>query len=345
MNKIFNIIAVDDSKTVLKIFEKFFKNTHYNYKGFINPEKALLELNQNKYDIALVDYEMPEMNGIEFIKKAKILDSELLFLMITSNDPFENSLLKNAFDVGAYDFLNKPITEEEFFARLKKLEKISDSRFQLTMKTKQLEQNIESIKEEKLITELETIDLLGFLAEFRNLEDRNHIDRVSYYSKLLAKELGESDKNQDLIFHAAKLHDIGKIGIRESILFKPAKLSKEEFEIIKTHTTLGFDMLNHSKSMYLKAAAVIALTHHEKYDGSGYPNNLSGLDIPLLGRITAVSDVLDALTSERVYKKAWSLEEAIKHIKTQSGKHFDPLIVEKLILNLDEIKKIYLKHS
>ncbi len=181
-------------------------------------------------------------------------------------------------------------------------------------------ENEKMAKSQVIDREIETLEVLGTASDYRDPETGEHITRVSYYSKMLASCTGETESSQNLIFRASPLHDIGKLGIPDSILLKPGKLTKDEFEIIKTHSTIGYNILKNSVSWYLRAAGEIALTHHERYDGTGYPNGLKGKDIPLYGRITAVADVFDALTSKRPYKEPWPLDRAFDFIESESAK-------------------------
>ena len=180
-----------------------------------------------------------------------------------------------------------------------------------------------------------TSDVTKALAEFRDPETGAHIQRMAHYSQIIALGLDLSLAQQRLILEAAPMHDVGKIGIPDYILLKPGKLTPEEFEVMKGHSSIGYELLKESRSEILKAGAQIAISHHEKYDGSGYPRGLKGNDIPLFGRIVAVADVFDALTSERPYKKAWPLEEARRYLEEGRGKHFDPLCVEALLAEWD----------
>ena len=188
--------------------------------------------------------------------------------------------------------------------------------------------------------EKETIIRLSRAADSRDPETGTHILRMSHFAKLIAANLGLSEQDQELLLDAAPMHDIGKVGVADHILLKPGRLDAAEFEIMKRHTTLGFNILNGSQSVILKAAAQIALAHHEKYDGSGYPQGLTGSTIPLFARICAVADVFDALTSERVYKKAWSDDRAVAHLREGSGHHFDPDCINAFLLNWDDIVAI-----
>lgn len=193
--------------------------------------------------------------------------------------------------------------------------------------------------------ELETLNVLGRTSDYKDPETGAHIARVGYYSKMIAKLYGEDEEAQDLIFYSSPLHDVGKIGIPDAILLKPAKLTDEEFKIIKTHTTIAYNILKNSESKYLQAGALIGLTHHEKYDGTGYPEGLAGEDIPLFGRIVAIADVFDALTTLRPYKEPWPVEKAWEFLKTQGGRHFDPELLDLFLGNFDTVKEIYEKNQ
>ncbi|MDE2594546.1 MAG: HD domain-containing protein, partial [Burkholderiales bacterium] len=184
--------------------------------------------------------------------------------------------------------------------------------------------------------ERETVLKLARAAEYRDPETGAHLLRMAHYSQLIARELGWSQADQDLILDAAPMHDIGKVGTPDQILLKPGRLDDEEMAIMREHAAIGFEILDGSTSPFLQMAAVIALTHHEKFDGSGYPKRLVGDAIPLVGRIVAVADVFDALTSERPYKKAWEVERAVDFLKENSGSHFDPMCVQVFLDHLDE---------
>ncbi|WP_258881510.1 DUF3369 domain-containing protein [Paenibacillus sp. sptzw28] len=196
------------------------------------------------------------------------------------------------------------------------------------------------LNEEVVNTQKEIIFTMGEIAETRSRETGNHVKRVAEYSKLLALRLGLPEKEAELLRLASPMHDVGKVGIPDSVLNKPGKLTPEEFELIKTHTTMGFSMLNHSKKEIILTAAIIALEHHERYDGTGYPNKLKGEEIHIFSRITAVADVFDALCSDRVYKKAWPIEEVVALLRSESGKHFDPNVVDIFLEHLDEVLEI-----
>lgn len=196
------------------------------------------------------------------------------------------------------------------------------------------------LNEEMENTQKEIIFTMGEIVETRSNETGNHVKRVAEYSKLLALKLGLPEEEADLLRLASPMHDVGKVGIPDSVLNKPGKLTDEEFKLMKTHTTMGYSMLNHSQKDIIRIAATIALQHHEKFDGTGYPNNLKGEDIHIFSRITTIADVFDALCSERVYKRAWPVEEAVALLRSERGKHFDPNLVDLFFEHLDEILEI-----
>ncbi|MEN4054240.1 HD domain-containing protein [Sulfurimonas sp. NWX79] len=181
---------------------------------------------------------------------------------------------------------------------------------------------------------------MGEIGESRSQETGNHVKRVAEYSKLLAHLAGLSKENANILFSASPMHDIGKVAIPDAILKKPGKLTPEEFEIMKSHSEIGFQVLQGSKRPILKAAAIVAYTHHEKYDGSGYPRGISGKEIHIFGRITAIADVFDALGSDRVYKKAWDLDKILNLFQEEKGKHFDPKLIELFFENLEQFLEI-----
>ncbi len=205
--------------------------------------------------------------------------------------------------------------------------------------------NVIKAEQEIVETQKDIIYRMGEIGETRSKETGNHVKRVAKYSELLALKYGLSQEDAELLKFASPMHDIGKVGIEDGILKKPGKLTPQEFEIMKTHAELGFNMLKSSDKPILKAASIVAHEHHEKWDGSGYPRGLKGEEIHIFGRITAVADVFDALGSERCYKKAWELDDIFKLFKEQSGKHFDPKLIDLFFENFDEFDKIRLEYK
>ncbi|WP_423708575.1 HD domain-containing phosphohydrolase [Undibacterium sp. WLX3042] len=340
-----NVLVLDDAQinvTLLCLLLK--KIDKCKSVSFSEPEAALAWCTSNVPDLIMVDYMMPDMNGIEFIRRFRELDGchDIPVLMITANNELE--LRYQALDAGVNDFLIKPIDKIEFLARTRNMLALRKSQRFLEDKAIWLDESVKKATAEILERERETIFRLSKAAESRDPETGAHIVRMANYSKIIAEQLGLSAADQQLILETAPMHDVGKVGIPDSILLKPGKLTADEFSVMKQHTRLGYEILAGSSSNLLTAGAEIALAHHEKFDGSGYPNGLAGENIPLFARIVAVADVFDALTSERPYKKAWDNELALAHLREGAGKHFDPLCVDAFFAGWDkilEIKNLY----
>jgi putative two-component system response regulator len=288
-------------------------------------------------DLVIVDYMMPDIDGLEFIQRFRALPqcSDIPILMITAND--QKQVRYRALDSGANDFLAKPVDKVEFLARAKNMLSLSSARRKLADHAQWLASEVRKATEVILQRERDTVFRLCKAAEYRDPETGAHILRMAHYSQLIAKNLGLPIEQQELLLEAAPMHDLGKVGITDNILLKPGKLDAAEFEIMKQHAAFGYELLKDSTSRVLQAGAEIALGHHEKFDGSGYPQGLRGELIPLFSRIVAVADVFDALTSERPYKKAWTLEQAVDFLNAGAGSHFDPQCVQAFLNGFDEV--------
>lgn len=298
---------------------------------FTDPVAGLAWCLTNEPDLLIVDYMMPELSGTELVERfrAKPANAETPVLMVTANH--ETELRHQALQMGVTDFLNKPLDNTEFLARARNMLALRQSHKKLADRAQWLADEVRKATADIVERERETIICLSKAAEYRDPETGSHILRMAHYSKLIAAKLGLSEEQQNVLLEAAPMHDIGKVGTPDMILLKPGKLDEMEFAIMKRHAINGFEILSRSQSPLLKVAAEIAHTHHEKFDGTGYPRGLAGEAIPLFGRIVAVADVFDALTSERPYKRAWTLDDAQKFLREQSGKHFDPQCVEAFI--------------
>jgi putative two-component system response regulator len=259
-------------------------------------------------------------------------------LMITAND--QKQIRYRALDIGANDFLTKPVDKVEFLARAKNMLTLNDARKKLSDQAAWLAEEVRKATREIVERERETVFRLSKAAEYRDPETGAHILRMAHYSQIIARGLGMSVAEQDLLLEAAPMHDIGKVGIADKILLKPGRLDHDEFEIMKQHAIFGYELLRGSSSKVLQAGAEIARGHHEKFDGSGYPAGIKGNDIPLFSRIVAVADVFDALTSERPYKKAWDIEAAVDFLKAGAGTHFDPDCVNAFLEAWDDVMVI-----
>lgn len=335
------VLIIDDSDINLTLIKALvLKLGECNPVLFENPLKALDWCRDNVPDLVIVDYMMPDMDGLKFISAFRGMHGrdEVPILMVTAND--QKDVRYEALLGGANDFLTKPIDRVEFSARARNMLSLRTGQKFLADRAQHLAALVEEQTREIRGREKELIFRMSRAAEFRDPETGAHIQRMAYYSQAIALGLGLDDAVQKLILEAAPMHDVGKIGIPDYILLKPGKLTPEEFEVMKGHTRLGHELLKDSGSETLRAGAQIAISHHEKYDGSGYPRGLKGHDIPIFGRIVAVADVFDALTSERPYKKAWSLDEARHFLEEGRGKHFDPLCVEALLATWDVVLDI-----
>ena len=336
------IISIDDNKTNLLIIESYAKILNLEIESFLNPKEALEASFEKEYDLVIVDYMMPEINGLEFIQSFRQNNQSTPIIMLTAVGDDMNLQIK-ALEYGANDFLSKPINAPAFKARIINMLKLRKSQLLLQDKALLLQDEVNSATIRLKESEHETLQMLGKSAEYKDPETNAHTQRVAYYCKLLARAYGLDENLQDIIFYASPFHDLGKIGIPDNILLKPGKLDDDEFSIMKNHAKIGYEILKGSKSKYLKAGGVIAYNHHEKYDGTGYPNGLKGESIPIFGRITAVADVFDALTSSRPYKKAWSLEEAFDFLIEEKSVHFDPKLVDLFLENKNEVINIHNK--
>jgi putative two-component system response regulator len=332
------IAIVDDNPVNLKLMESLVKraNTEYQPLTFQDSAEGLAWCMSNETDLIIVDYMMPAPDGLEFIRRyrERAENADIPVLMITADHEKETRYA--ALEAGANDFLTKPIDNAEFRARLRNMMALRRSQKALADRAAWLAEKVAEATSEILDREHEMITRLSRAAEFRDPETGAHIQRMSNYSHLIAMQLSLPQAEQELILRAAPMHDVGKIAIPDHILLKPGKLDDAEFTIMKTHAEKGYEILRGSRSNLLDVAAIIARSHHEKFDGSGYPNGLVGEVIPLHGRIVAVADVFDALTTERPYKKAWEIERAVDFLHAGAGSHFDPLCVAAFIARLDD---------
>ena len=335
------VLIIDDSDINLTLIKALvLKLGDCHPVLFESPLKALEWCHDNVPDLVIVDYMMPDMDGLRFIAAFRGLHerNEIPVLMITAND--QKDIRYEALLGGANDFLTKPIDRVEFTARARNMLNLRQGQKYMANHVQELEIRVQERTRDIREREKELIFRISRAAEFRDPETGAHIQRMAHFSAVIAKGLDLDAKTQRLILEASPMHDVGKIGIPDFILLKPGKLTHEEFEVMKRHAALGYELLKNSGSEILQAGAEIALSHHEKFDGSGYPKGLAGSKIPLFGRIVAVADVFDALTSERPYKRAWTLDAACKFLEDGRGVHFDPLCVEAFLAGWEEVQEI-----
>jgi len=324
--KKFHILSVDDTQTNRIVVEKMLLNEGYKVTSSSSGLDAIAYLNDGSVDIDLIllDVMMPEMNGFEtcrIIKNSKRAMAEIPIIFLTAHSDLEG--ITTGFEVGGVDYITKPFQKIELLARIKT---------HLKLKHYQ-DQEIEKTQRELIYT-------MARISDIHSPETGYHIKRVSEYAKQLALLVGYDEERAEVFKLASAMHDIGKVGIAESILNKPAALTQKEKVAMQKHTTIGYDILSHSKRPLLKAAAIVAHQHHERYDGTGYPQGLKANKIHILGRITALVDVFDALDTPRPYKERWNINKTLTLIKTESGKHFDPKLVELFINNFGLFRKI-----
>ncbi len=336
-------LSIDDEKFNLMLIEAMGAEIGIDVASFTDPRMGIDAFRNDTFDIVFIDYMMPEIDGITAIQHIRSIASDIPIVMITAVD--DNNLMLRAIEAGATEFLRKPVNMPEFKARTGNLLQLRKSQLLLKDRAKLLEEEVRKATEKILAREHETLVILGRVAEYKDQETGNHIARVAHYSRLLARKAGESAESQEIIFNAAPLHDIGKIGISDFILTKPEGLDIDETGLMRKHPEIGYMILKDSDSPFLQAGALISLTHHERYDGCGYPNGLKGEEIHLYGRIVAISDVYDALFSKRPYKQPWPIENIFEYLINQKGKHFDPNLVELFLQSKEELRAIHAHFS
>lgn len=336
------VLIVDDQSTGRVILAEIVRSIDKFVEAvtFEDPEAALEYARTHAVDMVITDYQMPKMNGVDLVRELRKVfrDETIPIVVITVDKQLE--VRYQALNSGAIDFLTRPIDRIEYRQRFINLLALRRHEIDNANRRRWLEEKVSNATQELRKREVETLFRLARAAESRDKVTGMHLSRMAKYSALIARGHGMSATQQEAIELAAPMHDLGKIGISDRILQGGDTLSGPDMEIMKTHTTIGYDLLKDSNSEFLQMGAVIALGHHEKYDGSGYPFGLKGEQIPLEARIVALGDVYDALTSVRPYKRAWSPEDAFAWMQEQSGRHFDPELLEIMLASRDAIVEI-----
>jgi putative two-component system response regulator len=328
------ILIVDDEPANVRLLLQMLASEGYEaVVGINDPREVLTNVAQQGTELVLLDLNMPHLDGFQVMEQLLALEQPPTILVLTAQTDPERRL--RALRGGARDFLTKPFDMAELMARVKNLLDVHQYQRFLGAQNRLLQGQVHESRQELHDTRMQIIQRLGRAAEFRDNETGLHIIRMSRYSQLLGRLAGLDEAEADLLLHASPMHDIGKIGIPDRVLLKPGKLNADEWILMKTHARIGADLLDGHPAPLLRLARDIALTHHEKWDGSGYPAGLAGKDIPLIGRIVAVADVFDALTSARPYKPAWPVDQAIASMQEQRGRHFDADLVDLFVANLD----------
>ncbi len=336
------VVVVDDQTAGRNILERLIRSIDPSLRvlTFENPLRALESIRRETPDLVLTDYVMPGMDGVAFTRVLRTIPdcADVPLVVVTVVD--DRNIRYEALDAGATDFLNRPIDQHECRARCRNLLTLRGQQKIISNRAHWLEQQVQSATEAIQARERETLLRLAKAGEYRDEGTGNHVLRIARYSRMMAEALSLGAQECEDIELAAPMHDIGKVGIPDRILLKPGRLTDDEFRVIREHARIGYEILKDSPSHYLQLGATIALSHHERFDGSGYPHGIAGAEIPLAARIVAVADVFDALTSARPYKRPWSVAAAVQHIRGLSGSHFDPDCVGAFLTNLDAIRAV-----
>ena len=340
------ILVVDDQAYNVALLKMILKDAGYGPILSTSDSRQALPLYlEHKPDLVLLDLQMPHIDGFGVMQQLREIEKDTFAPILVLTAELDPEVRYRALQSGARDFLNKPFDKVETLMRIRNLIEVRLLHNEVRAQNEALEQKVRERTQELRNAQLEIIHRLGHAAEYKDNETGYHIIRMSLYCAVVGRAVGMDAAEQEMLQRASPMHDVGKIGIPDRVLLKPGKLDADEWEIMKTHAAIGADLLAGSSSPLIQLASIIALTHHEKWDGSGYPRGLKGEDIPICGRICAVCDVFDALTSERPYKKAWTVQDALAEIQHGSGKHFDPTLVDLFEKNLGDILAIRAEYN
>lgn len=336
------LLLIDDNAFNLEVIHGTLESAGYEQLTSVsNPLKLSSILGESSFDLILLDINMPIMDGFGVLSLIQQMYAEYErppVIMLTAQDDTKNRI--KAFDAGASDYITKPFNRKELLKRVA----LHIDNWVMKQKLLAEKQTLEEKVRERTLdmeeAQFEIVYRLGRASEYRDNETGNHVRRVSLMAEAIARAAGYDDDFCRLIQAASPMHDVGKIGISDLIMLKPGSFTDEEFSVMKNHVVIGGEILENSKSKILQLAYEITLTHHEKYNGKGYPKGLVGEEIPISGRIVAIADVFDALTSERPYKKAWPIDKAVALIVREKGEHFDPVLVDAFVSVIPEVEKI-----
>lgn len=333
------LLVVDDAPENIDVLRVILSDD-YIVKAATNGQMAMKIISVKPPDLILLDVVMPEMNGHEVCRLLKNSEASrhIPVIFVTARDDVEDEAL--GFEVGGADYITKPVSPSIVRARVRAHLALANQHYYLQDLVSKRTHELALINQKLEQNYLTMIRQLGRAGDYRDNETGLHVIRVGNYSKLLGLASGLHESRAELLMYASMMHDIGKIGVPDHILLKPSKLTDEEFEIIKSHPKIGAEIIGDHDAEVLQMAKDVALTHHEKWNGKGYPQGLSGSDIPLVGRIVAIVDVFDALTCIRPYKLAWPVEKALALISNEAGQHFDPDLVSLFLNAEDEVRRI-----
>ncbi len=341
-----NILIVDDNPANVSLLECILEDEGYdNFTSTTDPRLVLSLCQKEAFDIILLDIRMPYLSGIEVMQQlgAQIVDDYLPVLVLTAQTDMQTR--QAALKAGAKDFVTKPFEQWEVMLRIRNLLETRYFYKRQVLRGDMLEEEVNRRTEEIRSVQLEIVRRLGLAGEYRDNDTGAHVLRMSRMAEIIARGAGLDDKTCELILYASPMHDIGKIGIPDNVLLKPGKLDADEWEIMKSHVQIGKEIIGDYPADLMWIAGTIALNHHEKWDGSGYPLGLQGEEIPLYARIAAICDVFDALLSRRPYKEPWPLDKAAELLKKESGAHFDPRLVQIFFERFNKIMEIQKAHA
>lgn len=334
------VLIVDDEPANVKLLERTLRAFGYHELLSTTDPRTVLDIyRSHACDLIILDLNMPYLDGFEVMRQLQACGANLPPILILTAQ-LEQEHRVRALRDGAHDYVTKPFAVDELMARVRNLLHVQLYQKSMRERNQWLEERVRKRTRELYDTRLQIVQRLGRAAEFRDNETGLHIIRMSKMSQVLAEAAGMSPQDCELLLNASPMHDIGKIGIPDHILLKPGKLDPHEWDVMKTHSTIGAEILSGDGSELLVMARDIALNHHERWDGTGYPGGLRGEQIPLVGRIVALADVFDALTSVRRYKEAWTVEIALNYISSNRGKHFDPQLVDVFQTQCEKILAI-----
>lgn len=351
------VLIIDDEEPIRRLLGYMLQSHGYESVLASDAREARLRLTETSFSLILCDVNMPGESGMDLVRNVLALYPHTAVIMVTGLD---STVLANAaLDMGAFGYIIKPFEANEVLInvanalRRRRLEmesrlyreNLEDVVKTRTMALQQALQWLEKSEKELRLSREETIQRLAIAAEYRDSATAQHIQRMSHYCELLARRYGLSAERCDLIRTASPMHDIGKIGTPDHVLLKPGKFTQDEFNVIAQHAEIGYRILAGSDAEILNVAATIALTHHERWDGSGYPRKLKGEAIPIEGRIASIADAFDALTTARVYKPAFDFDHAVDLMSKHRGEHFDPELLDVFLASLNEIKRIHEEYA
>lgn len=340
------IYLVDDDRRSLRLLEAHLRKAGYSELVLLDdPREVAPRCSVSPPDLVLLDLNMPHLSGFEVLAALGQLHPDLPIPVIMLTGEEDRQQIVHALQLGARDYVTKPFLPQELLLRVRNQLTAHLAQRKLREQAAVLEDKVRARTQELSHSRLELVRMLGRASEYRDNETGLHATRISLYTAALSRQMGLDDEQVESISHASLLHDVGKIGIPDDILLSPRRLTPEEMDQVKKHTLIGAEMLDNNDFDILKLARDIALSHHERWDGSGYPHGLVGEEIPAAAQIVAVADVFDALTSVRPYKKAWTIDAAKDYIQEQSGLQFAPAMVEKFMQVLPEWREICARHS